>query len=125
MSNLPFTPLFDATTLSKGQSVEADDTTASNGTVTASQVKLHSQALVGTVSAYAQSGQQAQFVLTLPVNSAFALLTGSNTLTVFQQAGTELNDGVTVGNGGTVRVRGLLFLDAGSYKLVAGKIGMP
>ena len=125
VSNLPFTPLFDATTLSKGQSVEADDTTASNGTVTASQVKLHSQALVGTVSAYAQSGQQAQFVLTLSANSAFALLTGSNTVTVFQQAGTELSEGVAVANGSTVRVRGLLFLDAGSYKLVAGKIGMP
>ncbi len=131
MSGLPFTPKFDGTTVFKGQRVYAvsGQTTMGSGmggmmtgTLTASEIDLEQQGLSGTVSAYTQNGSRATFTLTLPSDSAFATLTGSTTVIVFQQVGTTLSGPSAVANGATVHVRGLLFLDAGSYKMVAGTI---
>ena len=125
LSNLPFVPKFDGTSLAKAQNVEADTNNPSSTAVTAQAVELHSQALVGTVSAYVQTGTQATFILTVPLDSAFAMLTGSTTIAVFQQSNTELKGITAISNSSSVRVRGLLFLDAGTYKLVASRIGQP
>jgi hypothetical protein len=125
LSNLPFVPRFDATSLAKAQNVEADTDNPSSTSVIAQGVELQPQAIVGTVTAYAQSGTQATFALTVPSDSAFAMLTGSTTAVVFQQSSTELKGVTTISNGDTVRVRGLLFLDLGTYKLVASRIGKP
>ena len=95
------------------------------GTVNASTINLEQQGLRGTVSAYSASGSQATFTLTVASDSVFATLTGSTTLMAFQQPGTELLGLTAVGNGGAVRVRGLIFLDAGTYKLVASRIMGP
>jgi hypothetical protein len=118
-------PRFDATSLAKAQNVEADTDNPSSTSVIAQAVELQPQAIVGTVTAYAQSGTQATFALTVPSDSAFAMLTGSTTAVVFQQSSTELKGVTTISNGDTVRVRGLLFLDLGTYKLVASRIGKP
>ena len=67
----------------------------------------------------------ATFMLTVAADSAFTTLTGSTTVTVFQQPGTELWGMTTITNGSTVHARGLLFLDAGTYKLVAGRMMAP
>jgi hypothetical protein len=123
LSNLPFVPKFDATSLAKAQNVEADTANPSSTSVIAQAVGLQPQAIVGTVTAYVQTGPQATFVLTVPSDSAFAMLTGSTTITVFQQQSTELKDITAITNGSSVRVRGLLFLDLGTYKLVASRIG--
>ena len=136
MSNLPFTPTFDGTTVFKGQRVEAVSSTGmmqgggmggmmGGGTVNASEIDLEQQGLSGTVSGYAGSGAPTTFTLTVPADSAFATLTGATAITVFQQAGTELRGMTTITNGSTVHVRGLLFLDAGAYKLVASRIMAP
>jgi hypothetical protein len=95
------------------------------GRVNASAIELEEQGLQGTVSAYSAGGSQATFVLTVASDSVFATLTGNTTLTVFQQPATELLGLTTVGNGDVVRVRALLFLDAGTYKLVASRIMGP
>jgi hypothetical protein len=135
MSNLPFTPTFDETTIFKGQRAEAVSSTGmmsgggmggmmGGGTINASEIDLEQQGLSGAVSGYAGAAPTT-FTLTLPADSAFATLTGSTTMTVFQQAGTELRGMTTITNGSTVHVRGLLFLDAGTYKLVAGRIMAP
>lgn len=137
MSSLPFTPAFDRTTILKGQRVEPDSSSGmmsgggmgggmmGGGTITATDLRLEQQGLGGTVSAYSSSGSQATFTLTLASDSALTTLTGATTLTVFQQAGTELRGMTTVTNGSTVHVRGLLFFDAGAYKLVASRIMAP
>ena len=125
LTNLPFVPKFDATSLAKAQNVEADTTSPSSTSIIAQAVELQPQAFVGTVTAYAQTGTQATFVLTVPSDSAFAVLTGSTTITVFQQQSTELKGITAITNGSSVRVRGLLFLDLGTYKLVASRVGQP
>jgi Domain of unknown function (DUF5666) len=136
MSNLPFTPTFDGTTVFKGQRVEAVSSTGmmsgggmggmmGGGTINASEIGLEQQGLSGTVSGYTGSGAPTTFTLTVAADSAFATLTGTTAITVFLQPGTELSGMTTVTNGSTVHVRGLLFLDAGSYKVVAGRIMAP
>jgi len=136
MSNLPFTPVFDGSTVLKGQRVEAVSSTGmmqgggmggmmGGGTITASEIDLEEQGLSGTVSGYTGSGAPTTFMLTVPADSAFATLAGTTAITVFQQPGTELRGMTAITNGSTVHVRGLLFLDAGAYKLVAGRIMAP
>ena len=135
MSNLPFTPTFDRTTIFKSQCVRAVSSSGmmsgggmggmmGGGTVSASEIDLEEQGLNGTVSGYSGSAPTT-FTLTLPSDSAFATLTGSTTVTVFQQLGTELWGMTTITNGNTVHVRGLLFFDGGAYKLVASRIIAP
>ena len=139
LTGLPFTPDFSGATLAKGQRVAVLSASGmmsggggmgggmmgSLGTVTASAVRLEPQALHGTVSAYTISGTQAAFTLTLPADSAFSTLTGATTLLVYQQASTRLMGLQAVSNGADVAARGLLFNDAGTYKLVAGWITLP
>lgn len=135
MSNLPFTPIFDGTTIFKGQCVRAVSSSGmmsgggmggmmGGGRVNASEIDLQQQGFSGTVSGYSGSGPT-MFTLTLPSDSAFTTLTGSTTVIVFQQAGTQLWGMSAVTNGSTVHVRGLLFYDAGAYKLVANRIMAP
>ena len=122
LTNLSFTPAFDATSLMKGQNVETEGP-VSNSTVTANKVRLKEQALTGTVSALTQNGNAATFTLTVASNSVFAMLSGQSTVTVFQQPSTRTK--LTVANGATVEVRGLLFFVSGKYNLVAGSIQQP
>jgi hypothetical protein len=124
LSGLPFNPTFDATTLSAGQAVDADSDSTSSSTITASRVKLDEQSLTGTVSNFTQNGQQATFTLTVASDSAFASLTGTTTVTVYQQSNTQLDGISSIANGNTVRVRGLLFANSG-FQFVAEKIGHP
>lgn len=139
LTGLPFTPDFSAASLAKGQRVAALSASGmmsggggmgggmmgSVGTVTASALRLEPQALHGTVSGYTVNGTQASFTLTLPSDSAFATLTGVSTLQVYQQASTRLMGLQAVSNGTDVAARGLLFNDAGTYRLVAGWITLP
>lgn len=125
LSNLTFTPAFDANTLGKAQRVEVDSTASGASPVTADKVKLKEQALSGTVSASSSSGGQTTFTLTVAPDSAFALLTGSTTLTVVKQPGTELKGISSIFDGEAVRARGLLFFNGTSYTLVAKRVSAP
>jgi hypothetical protein len=130
LANLPFTPAFGATSLVTGQRVDvisgggmmAGGMLGGLGTVTASQVRLEQQGFHGAVSAYTTTGSQASFTLTLPTDSAFTTLTGAASIQVYQQAGTQLRDLTAITNGINVQTRGLVFYDAGTYKLVASVI---
>jgi len=135
MSNLPFTPTFGENTIFKGQRVEAVSSSGmmsgggmggmmGGGTINAREIDLEQQGLSGTVSGYAGTAQTT-FTLTLPADSAFTTLTGSTSVTVFQQAGTALGGMTAITRGSTVHVRGLVFFDAGTYKVVAGRIMAP
>lgn len=108
--NLPV--VFDASHIGKGQRVEVDS--SSTGTpVVADKVKLREQALIGTISNL--NGNT--FTLTVNSTSAFASLSGATTVSV-----TVLNGGdeeVTLMNGATVRIRGLVFFDGTNYTMVA------
>lgn len=133
LTGLPFTPQFDRTHLSKGQAIKAWSTEQighGHGTggmhggdnIAASLIQLKHQGLRGTVSGYGSNGTQASFTLTVPADAAFAKLTGSTAVTVYQQSNTQLRGLTSLTNGSTVRVRGLLFVDGGVFRLVASRI---
>lgn len=132
LTNLPFTPRFDRASVSAGQRIEALSTTqwshgggmhgmTGGGTLTATSVRLAQQGLRGTVSGYTPAGAEATFILTMPADAAFAKLTGKTSVTVYQRAGTLLTP-ANVSNGSVVQVRGLLFNDAGTLRLVASRV---
>jgi hypothetical protein len=133
MSNLPFTPTFDATTIFKGQRVEAVSNTGmmsgggmmGGGTIAADEIDLEQQGLSGTVSGYTGNSAPTTFTLTLPSDSVFTTMTTATSVTVLQQSGTKLRGITAITNGSTVHVRGLLFLEGGTYKLVASRIMAP
>ena len=118
MSGLPFTPTFNSSTVHAGQRVEVHSSSGSGGTLTAGEVDLEQQAVRGTVSAI--SGNT--FTLTVAPDSSLAMTAKVTTVTVFRQPNTDM-DGTTLANGATVTVRGLLFLDGGTLKLVATHMG--
>ncbi|HEV7674672.1 MAG TPA: DUF5666 domain-containing protein [Candidatus Angelobacter sp.] len=109
-------PAFDAGHIGKGQRVEADSGNSTATPIVADKLKLREQALVGTVSAASASG----FTLTLNASSAFATLTGQSTVAVSTVSGTNLK--VTPANTNTVRVRGLIFFNAGAYSMIAARV---
>ena len=134
LSSIPFSATFDASTLVKGQRVDVVSATGmmsgsggmgggmagSLGTLTATQVRLEPQALHGMASATTAGGSLSTFTLTLPADSAFATLTGATTVQVYQPASAHVMGQTAVANGADVQARGLLFYDAGTYKLVVG-----
>jgi Domain of unknown function (DUF5666) len=106
---------FDATHIGKGQRIEAD-ADGQGSSIVARKVQLREQALIGTVSNATSSG----FTLTPSPTSAFASLSGATSVAVtFAQS---VNMQVTPANGATVRVRGIVLVNAGVYTMTATKV---
>jgi hypothetical protein len=126
LSNLPFTPKFDNTTLAKGQGVEVDSsgTTPVSGTINANKVQLRKQALTGTIGP-AAAGSNSTFTLLLDPDSAFVKLTGVSSINVYKVPKTEMQGLTALTQGAKVRVRGLLFFDGTKYQFVAKRISLP
>jgi hypothetical protein len=122
LSNLPFTPVFNGSTIAPAQRVETDVDSPNTMAVLASKVKLQQQSLSGIVSGYTATNGHGSFTLTLSSDSMFAKLTGLTTITVYQQSATKLKNIPPISNGDTLRVRGLLFLDGTQYRMVASHI---
>lgn len=138
LTGLPFTPSFSSSNVFKGQSVEVVSNTGMGhdrddhdggmhyGTVSAAtEVNLEEQGLRGVVANYSANGIQATFTLKMAADSLFASLTGTTSITVYQQASTALWGLSSVTNGATVEVHGLLFVNSGTYSLVASRIANP
>jgi Domain of unknown function (DUF5666) len=133
LSGLPFTPRFDRASVAKSQRIEALSSgqmtqgggmhgMMGGGALAASSIRLGVQGFQGVVSGYTHNDSQSTFTLTVPAESAFAKLTGATSMTVYQRAGTQLRGASSIANGTSVQVRGLLFLDAGAFRFVAGRI---
>jgi hypothetical protein len=134
MSNLPFAPVFDASHVYAGQSVMPVSASgmgmgggmmgggSMGGNMTSSGVTLEPQGLSGTVAGAITSGSRASFTMALPSDSAFTILNGATSVTVYQQPGTTIS-GSSIASGATVHASGLLFKDSGQWKMVASRIG--
>lgn len=112
-------PAFDASHIAKGQRVEADTPSNTTTPIVADKIKLREQALVGTVAA-TPAPSASGFTLNLNPASAFATLTGQTSIAVTIVSGTR--EDVTPAAGNTVRVRGLVFFNAGTYTMIAAHI---
>jgi hypothetical protein len=137
MAGLPFTPVFDQNHIYAGQSVMPISSSgmmsggmgggmmggsSMAGTITATGVELEPQGLSGTAAVAVSSGATTSFTLNLPSDSAFTTLTGATSVTIFQQPQTVVGASPIAG-GSSVHAFGLLFFDAGQWKLVASRIG--
>ncbi len=67
-------------------------------------------------------GASGTFALTLMPGCAFTTLTESNTITVYQQTGTNVESNTPIPVGATLRVHGLLFKNAEEWTLIASTI---
>lgn len=138
MTGLPFTPTFDASHIYVGQSVMPISSSGMMsggmgggmmggsplaGTITASEVLLEPQGLTGTSAAAISTSATTSFTLTLPSDSAFKTLTGATSVTIFQQPQTTVTGTAPIASGSSVHAFGLLFFDAGQWKMVASRIG--
>jgi hypothetical protein len=108
-------PLFDATHIGKGQRIEADSST-NVAPLLATKVKLREQALIGTVAASPAPGASG-FTLTVSPTSAFGTLSGATSVAVTFATGANLKTIPLAG--ATIRVRGLVFFNAGTYSMIA------
>lgn len=108
-------PAFDATHIGKGQRIEADSSTSAPA-ILANKVKLREQALIGTVAA-SPAPTTSGFTLNVSSTSAFGTLSGATTVPVTFANGATLK--TTPVAGATIRVRGLVFVNAGAYSMIA------
>ena len=126
LGSIPASPNFpfDGNTVHAGQRVEVQNVSAENGTGTsAATVELKQQALVGTVSGLNTPSAPTTFTLTVPSDSAFSMFSGSDTLTVFWQPGTDVSNlPQGLKNGQTVRIRGLVFFTGTAFNMIARRI---
>ncbi len=136
LTGMPSSMLFDANHLGKGQNTATAGiggmTPGSGmgmmggsgfmnmGGMTANGIELEPQGLTGTVANMTSSG----FTLNLVSGSAFTLLTGATSVTVYQVPATQMN-GLTLTNGMTLEVNGFLFYNAGTYSFVATQMSAP
>ncbi|HEX7286259.1 MAG TPA: DUF5666 domain-containing protein [Candidatus Angelobacter sp.] len=111
-------PAFDASTLGPGQQVIVDSETqpATSTSAPADKVKLQEQVLFGTITGLSGGN----FTLSVSTTSTFFSQTGAALVPVQTTAATQLR--VPLANNAVVRVRGLLFFNAGSYSMIASRI---
>ncbi|HEY7402070.1 MAG TPA: DUF5666 domain-containing protein, partial [Candidatus Angelobacter sp.] len=110
---------FDATTIHAGQRIEVDTDAAvppANGAITPDKINLQQQGVAGTI-ANAAAGK---FDLTLAADSALAVISGQTVVHVTTNSSTDVR--VTVANGTTVDVRGLLFWNGTSWQMIARRV---
>ena len=114
---------FDASTVHAGQRVEIEThNSVSGNSLVADKVKLQQQAVTGTISGLSGSAPTT-FTLTVAGNSAFAILSGSTTITVSWQPKTDLHNlPHALTNGDKVRVRGLAFSTETGFNMIARRI---
>lgn len=112
------TPAFDASHIAKGQRVEVDTSNKTTTPIVADKIKLREQALVGTVAA-SPAPTQSGFTLNLSPTSAFASLTGQTSIAVMVLG--ETDEQMTPMAGASIRVRGLVFFNSGTYTMIAAR----
>ncbi|HMC32130.1 MAG TPA: hypothetical protein VKL99_14950, partial [Candidatus Angelobacter sp.] len=110
---------FDATTIHQGQRIEVDSNAAvppASGAITPDKIDLQQQGVSGTVANAATN----TFDINLATDSALRTISGQTVVHVTKTASTDSR--VSVANGATVQVRGLLFWNGTSWQMIARRI---
>jgi hypothetical protein len=129
-AGLPFTPTLDAGSILPGQNIatpiEALQTVGNIIPVT-SVVTLEPQTINGTVSAISNLNGQTTYQITLFNDDLITLFGSTQTVVAYSTAQTHTITTSPLSVGATARVRGLLFNDGGTLRMVATEIedGVP
>jgi hypothetical protein len=110
---------FSATTIHQGQRIEVDTDVAvppANGAISPDKINLQQQGVAGTVANAATNA----FDINLATDSALRTISGQTVVHVTKSSSTDSR--VTVANGGSVQVRGLLFWNGTSWQMIARRI---
>ena len=110
---------FDATTIHQGQRIEVDTDVAvppANGSINPDKINLQQQGVFGVVANAAPN----TFDINLAADSALKTISGQTVVHVTKTASTDSR--VSVANGGTLQVRGLLFWNGTSWQMIARRI---
>jgi hypothetical protein len=110
---------FDATTIHAGQRIEVDTNAAvppANGAITPDKINLQQQGVSGTVA----NASASTFDINLAADSALRVISGQTVVHVTRNSSTDSR--VSVANGATVQVRGLLFWNGTSWQMIARRI---
>jgi hypothetical protein len=110
---------FDATTIHAGQRIEVDTDAAvppANGAITPDKINLQQQGVSGTVA----NASASTFDINLATDSALRTISGQTVVHVTRTSATDSR--VSVANGATVQVRGLLFWNGTSWQMIARRI---
>ena len=110
---------FSATTIHQGQRIEVDTDVAvppANGAISPDKINLQQQGVFGTVA----NAPASTFDINLATDSALRTISGQTVVHVTKTASTDSR--VTVANGGSVQVRGLLFWNGTSWQMIARRI---
>ena len=110
---------FDATTIHQGQRIEVDTDVAvppASGSINPDKINLQQQGVSGVVANTAAN----TFDINLATDSALRTISGQTVVHVTRNSSTDSR--VSVANGGTVQVRGLLFWNGTSWQMIARRI---
>ena len=110
---------FDATTIHQGQRIEVDTDVAvppASGSINPDKINLQQQGVSGVVANAAAN----TFDINLATDSALRTISGQTVVHVTRNSSTDSR--VSVANGGTVQVRGLLFWNGTSWQMIARRI---
>jgi len=110
---------FDATTIHQGQRIEVDTDAAvppANGAISPDKINLQQQGVSGVVANAAAN----TIDINLATDSALRTISGQSVVHVTTNSSTDVR--VSVANGGTVHVRGLLFWNGTSWQMIARRI---
>lgn len=110
---------FDATTIHQGQRIEVDTDVAvppASGSINPDKINLQQQGVSGVVANAAAN----TFDINLAADSALRTISGQTVVHVTKNASTDSR--VSVANGATVQVRGLLFWNGTSWQMIARRI---
>lgn len=119
LTGLPFTPSFTSANLKAGQTVTVTTSSISGSTATAADVYLAPQTIGGTVASISTSGSYNVYTLSLASGSAFTSLSGASTVVVYASSATAAMSSTAIAVGSQVRFNGLIFNDAGTFRMVA------
>jgi hypothetical protein len=129
-AGLPFTPTLNAESILPGQNVATPIEalqSAGNIVPVTSVVTLEPQTINGMVAAISSVNGQAAYQITLFNDDLIALFASRQTVVAYSTAETHTITTSPLSVGATARVRGLLFNDGGTLRMVATEIedGVP
>jgi hypothetical protein len=127
LTDLPFTPHFASfsdVALGQGLSIDWSSQQLLSGQpqTMAITAALVPRTFSGTITSVNTFSNYTAYTLTLDANDFMHILSNTNVITAYTNAGTQLEDGPIITSGAAVNMHGLLYSDSGTLRLVADQV---